>query len=106
MRCAENLVDACLKNDQRTLLVFTKQIFGLCGAHGVADPAALFEGYRDVVRGLMTVRPRADVVGMLDALVWEPRQKNLADLMNVSRREWSSVLTVEAPPLFIRIQRG
>ena len=101
MRCAENLVDACVRDDAKTLLVFTKQIFGMCDAHGVANPTALFDEYRDVVRRLMTLRPRGDVVGMLDALVWEPNQKNLADLLNVSRREWSSVLTAEAPPLFI-----
>ena len=100
-RCAENLVDACLKNDEGALFVFTRQIFGLCDAHGVADPVTLFDEYRVVVRSLMTLRSRSDVVGTLNALVWEPSQKNLADMFNVSRREWSSVLTTEVPPIFV-----
>ena len=101
MRCARNLVDACLKNDEGILFFFTRQIFGLCDAHGVADPATLFDEYRYVVRCLMALRSRTDVVGLFDALVWEPSQKNLADLLNVSRRDWSSVLTTEVPPIFV-----
>lgn len=102
MLCARNLVDACLRNDPDSLLTFTKQVFGLCERHGVSDAETLFETYRDIVVRLLERRSREEVVGMFDALVWDPGQKNLAAVLRVDRREWSSVLTTSAPRSFSR----
>lgn len=101
MRCAENLVDACLRGDASVLFAFTGQIFGLCDAHGASDPETLFEEYRHLVHR-MTTRggSRADAVRTMDALVWDPGQRNLSALLNVRRHEWSSVLTAKTPALF------
>lgn len=100
--CARNLVDACLRNDPDSLLVFTRQVFGLCGTHGVSNVEALFETYRDLVVRLLDRRSHEDVVGMFDALAWDPGQRNLASVLRVDHREWSSVLTTSVPRLFSR----
>lgn len=102
MRCAENLVEACARDDESVLLVFTRQIFGLCAAHGVSNPVDLFQRYRELVQRLARRRSRADIVGIVDALVWDPGQRNLAALLDVRFHEWSSVLTVRAPTIFHR----
>lgn len=100
--CARNLVDACLRNDPGSLLAFTRQVFGLCDAHGASDADALFEAYRDIVERLIERRSREDVVGMFDALAWDPGQRNLARVLRIDPREWSSVLTVATPSTFSR----
>ena len=98
MRCARNLVDACLRDDENALFALTRQIFGMCDVHGVANPKALFDEYRDLVNKLTVIKSKDDVVGMMDALVWAPSQRNLAALLDVNPREWSSILTTSATP--------
>ena len=78
MRCAANLVDACLMHEATELLVLTRQIFGLCDVHGAYNVPELFAKYCRIVNVLMVNRSREEVIGMFDALVWEPTQKNLA----------------------------
>jgi hypothetical protein len=100
MRIADNLVEACLSDDPGVLYALTVQVFGMCPVHGVSEPLALFERYRDIVLTLSRRRSRREVAGMMDALAWEPGQANLCATLGFRRDEWSSLLTVAAPPVF------
>ena len=97
MRCARNLTDACQKNEFAALFVLTKQIYGLCETHGTGNPRELFRSYRFLVFSLLQHNSEERVIGMMDTLVWDPSQKHLASLLNVSGCLWSSILTVRAP---------
>ena len=96
MRCATNLVDACLRDDMGVLYALTKQVYGLC-EYGVLDPNALFYEYCHLVTMLMQKKKRGDVVRILDALVWAPSQTRLASLLGITPQKWSSILTVKTP---------
>ena len=78
MRIADNLVEACLSDDQGVLYALTVQVFGMCPVHGVSEPLALFERYRDIVLTLSRRRSRREVAGMMDALAWEPDRRTSA----------------------------
>ena len=100
MLCAANLVDGCVRKEISRLYALTKQIFGLCDAHGVNKIKLLFDEYCYVINMLLIGHSRENVVRMMDALVWEPRQHRLAVMMGVSRNEWASLLTVKTPNFF------
>lgn len=97
MRCARNLTDACQKGDFDNLFELTKQIYGMCDAHGVENPKNLFLSYKSLVERLLQRNRKDDVIGMMDALAWEPSQKELARLLNVKSDVWSSILTTRVP---------
>lgn len=97
MRCAKNLTDACQKGDFDKLFALTKQIYGMCDAHGVENPKELFSSYKLLVERLLQHKRKEDTIGILDALVWEPSQKQLSRLLNVKRDVWSSILTAHVP---------
>lgn len=101
MLCAANLVDGCVRKEISCLFTLTKQIFGLCDAHGVNKVNFLFNEYCYVINMLLIKHPREHVVRMMDALVWEPSQLRLAEMMGVTRKEWASLLTVKTPKFFI-----
>ena len=97
MRCAKNLIQACKKDDFDAMFLLTKQIYGMCASHGVENPKKLFTSYKSLVRRLLKVKREEDVIGMMDALVWEPSQKSLAGLLNIKIGFWSSVMTARVP---------
>jgi hypothetical protein len=100
MLCAANLVDGCVRKEISSLYALTKQIFGLCDAHGVSKVKFLFDKYCYVVDMLLIRHSREHVVRMMDALVWEPRQHRLAEMMGLTRNEWTSLLTVKTPKFY------
>ena len=100
MLCAANLVDGCVRKKISSLYALTKQIFGLCDAHGVSEVRNLFDEYCYLINMLLIRHSREHVVRMMDALVWEPRQRRLAEMMGVTMNEWASLLTVKAPKIF------
>lgn len=97
MRCAKNLTDACQKGDFENLFALTKQIYGMCDSHGVKNPKELFSSYKLLVECLLEHKRKDDVIGIMDALVWEPSQKQLARLLDVRTDVWSSILTARVP---------
>ena len=101
MLCAANLVDGCVRKEISSLYALTKQIFGLCDAHGVSKVNFLFDEYCYLINMLLIRHSREHVVRIMDALVWEPRQLKLAQMMGVTRNEWASLLTVKTPKFFI-----
>ena len=97
MSGARNLVESCERNDFEYLFEGTKQIFGLCAQHGVADPKELFVSYCKLIRLCLVKLKRDIVVNHLHVIVWEEQQTTLSQLIGYKKHEWRSMLTVVVP---------
>ena len=82
----------CEANDFAALYEGTKQIFGLCKTHGVADVWNLFDTYREFVTSVLRYGDRENLVYSLHSMVWASGQKTLAITMGYDHIEWRSIL--------------
>jgi hypothetical protein len=91
--CTRNLIRCCQSSDFDGLFHGTKQIFGMCETHGVANPYSLFRDYEEFITNFLRFGEMNDLVGNLHSMVWAPRQRVLSLVLGYGIAEWSSVLT-------------
>ena len=95
MSSTRNLVECCQSNNYQGLLKGTKQIFGMCEQHGVANPYCLFRDYTEFISNFLRYNDHVSLERDLHMMVWAPRQRALCVVLGYDIREWSSILTCQ-----------